>query len=102
MPTKISIIENGHTEEIGVLSYGTYITNAPGNTTCVYVKIDTNRLGDGVEIDIPEDYCLLMNVKSGRVRKIQKRTPVSVLSADLNFTILSAAKCVEYINGRLC
>ena len=83
---KIILKEKLKREEsvIGILRYGTVVTNVTGNPDSVYIKLNKTNVGKGLELSFPRNHSVLINLKTGGIRAIQGSEIVKVLDGELS------------------
>ena len=96
MPNTITIVNQSDKEAVGNLQYGTYLTDAPNNPACAYIKVNKRKLGNDLHVAFPREHCVLLNLKTGGLRAIPGDSLVTVLSASIELTRLDRADVQEF------
>lgn len=71
---------------IGDIKYGTVVTEIPGHTRSIYMKVNKNECGQGLRLGWIKGNSVLINLLSGSLRQISGSTKVLVLEEKLSLT----------------
>ena len=87
---KINISKEIGLVEVEKLTYGTFVTGAPGQPESIYQKVN---IGVGLDLEFPDNSSVLFNIKTGALRSIPGDTRVSVYDAELNLCVAPNVLC---------
>ena len=95
MITKVteSAKKDKHHTEIGKLVNGTLVTEVKSNPDSLYVKVNSRKVGQGVDLTIPINTITLVNIKTGGLRIVDSSIIVRVLEGELE---IKSAIAIDY------